>query len=47
MGLKIGALIFLLISGLGDNLTGIRIGLLLTGFFIVMDILETVHPEKK
>ena len=47
MGLKILSLVMLIVSGLGDNLTGIRVGLLLTGFFIVMDILETARPEKK
>lgn len=47
MGLKFLSLILLIISGLGEDLTGIRIGLVLTGFFIVMDILETAHPEKK
>lgn len=47
MGLKFLSLILLIISGLGDDLTGIRVGLFLTGFFIVIDILETAHPEKK
>ena len=37
MGLKFLSLILLIISGLGEDLTGIRVGLVLTGFFIVMD----------
>ena len=47
MGLKFLSLILLIISGLGEDLTGIRVGLVLTGLFIVMDIVETARPEKK
>lgn len=43
MGLKLLALILLIISALGNDLTSIRTGLFFTGVFIVMDILDVEH----
>ena len=43
MGLKLLALILLIISALGNDLTSIRTGLFFTGVFIVMDILDVEY----
>lgn len=45
MILKVMAFILLVIAGLGDDITAIRVGLVFSGFFILVDIIDYKHKK--
>lgn len=42
---KVMAFILLVIAGLGDDITAIRVGLVFSGFFILVDIIDYKHKK--